>query len=363
MRSIAQTIPFLALTVLLSILFPNQSRGGDETLFLRDGRALEGSSLGIESGLLRWQTRDGERFWFPFEEIDRIEYPAPEFDISVAALLGYEPALPDIPPAPGETAIPNAATGVSPILSPASPGRYESAFGRFGARVDDVFKYGDSWTKRFEVGGRVLRGNTDEDFLSMGLKFEKKSEHRFAQIESGGQLSTKNGDPTSNRWFVNGTIDFNKQTEERWVWFATSKNEYDEFENLSYRGSLSTGLGYRFYKEPTRRLITRIGPGVTHERFYGPFRSRTTPDLFGEIEVLWPLFDRTSFEHTTSIYPSTEDIQVFRFVSTYGLLIGIDESKHWSLKLGLRHEYNSQPNDHREKSDYTASFTLVYTRN
>jgi len=380
MRSFTQTSILLAFTCLL-VLAPQYSRGDDaEILYLRSGKQLSGVSRGVESGLLRWQTPQGETISIPVDDIDHIECSVPSPVPVTAASSSDGSGSPDIPPAPPDS--PDAdEPGKSPSKAgDASPepdgdaaesaedetevmGRYEEVFGRFGAEVDDADDYWNSWTKRLEIGGRTLRGNTDEDYLNTGLKMEKKSDRRFAQIEAGGQFSRVRSVPTSNRWFANSTTDFNKQTEDKWVWFAASKNESDEFENLSYRGSLSTGLGYRFYNEPKKRLVTRFGPGVTYEHYYNPSVDRVSPDLFGEVEALWPLCDRTSLEHKTSIYPSLENINVFRFVSTYGVLIGLDEEERWSLKLGLRHEYNSRPNVGRETADYTASFMLVYTRN
>ena len=381
MRSFTQTSILLAFTCLLLVLAPPFAQGEDgETLYLRNGKQLSGVSRGVQSGLLRWQMSLGETITIPVDDIDHIEYSVPLPDPVTAATSADGNGLPDIPPAPEETpgasdhgASPSTTdddspeaegdAGVSAEEETHEPGGYEEAFGRFGAEVDDAADYWNSWTKRLEIGGRILRGNTDEDFLNTGLKMEKKSERRFAQVEAGGQFSRVRSVPTSNRWFANSTVDFNKLTEDKWVWFAASKNEHDELESLSYRGSLSTGLGYRFYNEPKKRLVTRFGPGVTYEHFYNPSVDRATPDLFGEVEALWPLYDRTSLEHKTSIYPSLESMDVFRFVSTYGLLIGLDEDERWSLKLGLRHEYNSHPNVDREKSDYTATFLLVYTRN
>jgi putative salt-induced outer membrane protein YdiY len=84
--------------------------------------------------------------------------------------------------------------------------------------------------------------------------------------------------------------------------------------------------------------------------------------LFGEVEFRWPLFDRMEVEHKSTINPSVEDFQIFRVVSNYGISLRLDESAKWNFKLGLRHEYNSKPNNNREKSDYTTNILLVYSR-
>jgi putative salt-induced outer membrane protein YdiY len=344
-----------------------------ETLYLRNGKQLSGISRGVENGLMRWEMPHGETITIPLDDIDRIEHRVPPAPLAEPS----EREIEQPPPAEGKTAASgeNDPGGTDPSATKEATdapteetiyemGSFERLFGNRGAPFfDRAIEVGNTWTKRLEIGGRLLSGNTEENFFNTALLFEKTTERFFTQIDAGGQYSAQQGNATSNRWFLNGNMDFNKRTEEKWVWFASSKNEHDEFENLLYRGTLSTGIGYRFFKEPKRRLITRLGPGVTYELFTDPPNNRVSPDLFGEIESVWPLFDRTSIEHKTSIYPSLQDIDVFRFVSTSGLLIALDEGERWMLKLGLRHEFNSQPNPSREKSDYTASVLLVYSRN
>lgn len=355
------------LCLILALATATTRASEPEVIYLRTGQQYSGISRGIDQGVLRWELPHGDVISIPIDDIDRIELPVP-----IAALPATEavpasseeaaspPGAPEAITTPSAAGVPSAALATETVHE---MGRFEAGFGSVGEKIDRIFAECDTWTKRIEFGGRWLIGNSDEQFVNVGYKMEKKLPQRFTQIEGGGQYGKSDGNVTSDRWFTNGTIDWNKETNEKWIWFATSKNEYDDFENLAYRGSLSTGLGYRFYNEPTKRLVTRIGPGVTYEQFNDPVVHRVTPDLFGEIESLWPLFDRTSFEHKTSLYPSLEDMEVFRFISTYGILIGLDDTEHWTLKLGLRHEYNSRPNVNREKSDITATFLLVYTRN
>jgi len=366
MGRFSQLVYLCCVTGILLLLAPAASRADEqETLILRNGQTWAGISRGIEGGMLRWEKPAGEVVTIPLDDIERIEHLVPLVPPPAPPEESVDGSPEPTPAAEDSTVVPAAEAPAESVVATEvhEMGRFESVFSRAGASIDETFGYCDTWTKRLEVGGRLLHGNTEEDFFNTGLLLEKRADKRFTQIDAGGQYSRSRRVATSNRWFVNGTMDFNKQAEEKWVWFAASKNEYDEFENLSYRGSLSTGLGYRFFNEPKRRLITRIGPGVTYERFNDPIVNRVTPDLFGELESVWPLYDRTSLEHKTSIYPSLDDLSVFRFVSTSGLLIALDEGEHWTLKFGLRHEYNSRPNTNREKSDYTASVLLVYTRN
>ncbi|MEX2286267.1 MAG: DUF481 domain-containing protein [Planctomycetaceae bacterium] len=323
------------------------ARGGEgEVLVFKSGERIAGTSLGFVDGTLRWQMSTGGVVGIPLDVVDRVEFTKATTDSS-------QPAAPD-------------SASTSEPAEPCDPDEDDET-GYF-YEVEEVFTdayhstitQAKKWTNRIEFGGQFLDGNSEQDSLTVKGLFENKQEHKFYQVESGGQYGRADGVNTSNRWFANGTCDCDNQG--NWITFITAKNEFDEFENLNYRGTYSTGIGYRFFNDDKRRLITRVGPGLTHERYIHPFDTRTSPDLFGEVEFRWPMFDRLELEHKSTINPTVEDLKIFRLVSTYGISLRLDEDARWNLKLGMRHEYHSKPNTGRENSDYTTNILLVYVR-
>ena len=232
------------------------------------------------------------------------------------------------------------------------------------APFDDAFELAigtvNEWTKRVEFGGRFLKGNSDEDHFALKGRFEKQTKNRYTEFDVGGEYGQNRKVRATNRWFGAGTWDFAK--EGQWIFYVSSKNEFDEFQNLDYRGTLSSGLGYRFFNEKQKRLIVRLGPAVTLEVFHRPVVRRTTPDVFAELESRWPLFARTQFENKTTLRPSVSDLHVFRLTTNSGLLVRLDDHERWRLKLGVRIDHNSRPNLDRMKTDFTTSLSIVYTR-
>ena len=219
----------------------------------------------------------------------------------------------------------------------------------------------EDWTKRFEIGGRYLAGNSEQETLNLGAKLEKHvSERQFAELDLKGDYGRNRGDTSSNRWTANGTYDFSQKGD--WILYITSKNEFNEFRNLNWKGTLSSGIGYRFFNEKKKRLIARIGPAVTHEFFYNPTVHRTTPDILAEMELLWPLRERSELENKLTIHPSVDDMSVFRLSNQSGLLFRVDEDGRWKLKLGFWVDYDSVPAAGRQNADYTSSLSLVYVR-
>ena len=339
---------FLALAAVLLLAAPLAAEE-PETLYLKGGNRLSGLSLGISDGMVRWRLPEDQEIAVPLSAIERIQYSPNDW-------IG----TPEVPHAEALSATDVGEAGGTKNDSGTTTRIVQAAYEQFSEACDVALHGVEDWTKRLQIGARFLDGNSNEDSIDFGANFEQKKRRRLTQLDFSGQYAKTESDVLANRWTANGNIDFDRDG--NWILFVASKNETDELENLTYRGTISSGLGYRFINEDDKRLIVRVGPGVTHERYHDPVMNRTTPDAFGELELRSPLFDRTHFEHKTTVNPSAEDLSVFRLVSNYGLLIDLDDDEKWSLKFGVRHEYNSEPNEDRKPNDYTSSILIVYQR-
>ena len=339
-------VPLLvSLILLFSAFFPSEASAEEtERLYLQGGTELSGTSQGFRDGHLRWEFSEGLELLVPLTSIERLEYPSPSWEEDPQGAIDAErfktPSDED---------------------SEREYGYWERNYSQFGHACERALGFVLHSTRRIEFGARFLDGNSDNDFLDASGRFEKITGDWISQLEFSGQYVQKDGDATSNRWTFNSTIDYDSGFDERWILFVTNKNEYDEFENLDYRGTYSAGVGYRFYNEGHRRLVTRLGPAVTVEVFRDPDNVRTTPDAFGETEFYWPLSEWIHYEAKSNIRLSLEDTDVFRIVSRHGLIMQLDDRGLWSLKLGMRYEYSSKPNPGRLRSDYTSSILVIYT--
>ncbi|WP_198000643.1 DUF481 domain-containing protein [Gimesia fumaroli] len=332
-----------------------------ETLYLKDGQYFSGESIGFEDGNILFRLSDGQVRSIMLGVVDRLEYNSTEEESadssSKEALLvnNENTALPPLPSVIDQVPVPD------PLdASPMPEQENESHFKQVEEVCDQCWDYVEVWTKRMEIGGTFLAGNTDRDYVTTGLFLEKSDNDNMFEFEIGGRWGQSNGVRDANRWYGNATLDLARTTD--WIVFVTNKNVYDEFENLDWRGTLSAGLGYRFINEKDKRLILRVGPGGTREIYNSPRLRRTTLDVFVEIEFRWPLSDHAQLEHKQTWTPSVDVAQILRVTTETGLLFKLDNKDRWNLRFGLLQVYNSFPNAGRKKSDYTGSVSLVYTR-
>lgn len=337
-----------------------------EVLILESGDELAGRSLGVVDGQLHWRLRNGEELFVPLSWVTRV-------DLDPAEPVPPTPIV--APPAP--PAAPSAESPPSPINSPAAAlaepeagwidrvPLYSQVQQGWLAASDGYAAFNEfarSWTRRINLGGQFIDGNAQTDLFNTQIEFEKSTPRQMRQIDITGNWGRSRGRQTANKWIANANFDWPLEEGDRWIMFFTSKNEYDAPANLDYRGTVSTGMGYRFHNEATKRLITRFGPAYTIEFFRDPYDHRESPDLFGEVELRWPVLKRAAFEQKTRVQPSVLDMELVRVFSTTGFLVDLDDKDRWKLRLGLNYTYNSQPNPGRVPSDFVSTVSLMYTR-
>lgn len=351
--------PLLCVIFTLSMGFTGVSNG-EETLYLKSGENLTGESVGIEEGNILFRLSDGEVRPIVLGLVDRLEFhSSKEGSDGPIQLMEHQVEQEGaVPPAVPPLITADPLDEVAPKSG--SDSVDDTAIDQIENYVDDYWEYVEIWTKRLELGGTFLGGNTDRDYITTSLQLEKSDNDNLFEFEIGGRWGQSNGVRDANRWYGNATLDVARTTD--WIVFVTNKNTYDEFENLDWRGTISSGLGYRFINEKEKRLILRVGPGGTREIYNSPRLRRTTFDVFVEVELQWPLSDHAKLEHKQTWTPSVDNVQVLRVTTESGLLFKLDNKDRWNLKFGLLQTYNSRPNAGRKKSDYTGSVSLVYTR-
>ncbi|QDT64649.1 DUF481 domain-containing protein [Calycomorphotria hydatis] len=338
-----------------------------EILVLTNGDRLSGQSLDFDGQGILWRFPHGGEIVIPLaliESFETMEPLVPEAKEQTATPSPISTALHTTEELPtGESTGHDTASEIEQVLHeediPFSAGE---AVYRFLWDSGDWFgEEISAWTKSFELGGAWTDGNSRTSTLTSGGSFEREYSRITSKLTWGGRYTTAQGVATDNRWWANSTFDYDYEGD--WFFFTTTRHEYNEFKDLKYRGTYSGGIGYRFVKEKDRRIIARLGPAVTLEYYDEPTGARQTPDMFGEFEIVWPMHERVDFELTSAVTPSMNDVSIFRMTNTSGLILHLDDRDKWAFRLGLRHEYDSQPNGDLLPNDITTTMQLVYHRN
>jgi hypothetical protein len=221
---------------------------------------------------------------------------------------------------------------------------------------------GDRLTpQRVEAGATYSSGTRDSWSALFKARWSVVEDRYEDELTFDGVYTEVDNERSNNEWIARDTFEWKRTDGLPWRWFVKTHAEYDEIEKLSFRGTVSTGLGYAWLDEDARKLITRAGPSFTHERFFDPADTNDKPELLGEVEAMWT-FGSIVVEHTSSVYPAFSEEDGIRLTDESGVLTPIGTSPFWSWKLGLRHQYNNKPNIDVARNTFQASLLLVYDR-
>ncbi len=140
----------------------------------------------------------------------------------------------------------------------------------------------DFWTAKFTLGLNVRSGNTDQVDYTAKTKIKRETSFSRYIMDYIGNISSTSGDETSNNHRVTGSYDI----------FITRRffvrplfGEYfrDPFQNIDYKVTIGTGVGYTLIDTSKTEWGIVGGPGYQETRFEsvlpGEDDKETTPAL------------------------------------------------------------------------------------
>jgi putative salt-induced outer membrane protein YdiY len=211
------------------------------------------------------------------------------------------------------------------------------------------------WTVTFEGSAVMKEGNTDR--IDARARFDAKRRtdmdllHFYAQV-----LYAEDNDVRSQNEYIAGTR-YRNDISDRWYWYLRSELEYDEFENLDLRATVTGGGGYFWIKKPEQELATSVGAGYRHES-YSDSRSEDSAILDLGLNYRLDIADWAQFTHETIYSPDVEEFSDYRITADTALVFPFKNDR-WKWKMGIRNEYNSNPDPGLDRLDNTYYTSLV----
>lgn len=154
-----------------------------------------------------------------------------------------------------------------------------------------------------------------------------------------------------------GGISYENMLNERTFWYTRLEMEFDEFENLDLRSTAAVGLGYYWLRKDDHELKNRLGIGYRHEAFNNDIsKDEAVLDLGLDYRV--DIAPWLQFTHSTTFSPGFEDFDDYRLDVDTAVILPLQSDK-LKLKLGIRNEYNSQPQSGIERLDNTYYANLM----
>ena len=138
-------------------------------------------------------------------------------------------------------------------------------------------------------------------------------------------------------------------------WYVRGAIERDEFEDIDLRTTAAVGLAWRPIDTKVRSLRWMLGVGYRYESFNNG-TSSDSPTLDLGMQHRWQLNDTLTMRNELTFSPQFKDFGNYLLTHDSSLELPVGASR-WTLRLGMRNDYKSDPMFGRKKLD-----TLWYTR-
>lgn len=218
-----------------------------------------------------------------------------------------------------------------------------------------------AWSGRTQLGVSGSTGNTSRVSVNGKASAQRETDFDRLDLSVGWRFARENGRETENE--VIGQARLERDYSDRWFVFGSVLLEQDAFEDLDLRSVLTAGTGVFLIQSEKQDLKLRFGAGYQVEAFKtSPTQEEAILSLGYDYRI--QLNGRLLFTHALTYMPSVEDpIKDFRIMSEAALDIPVTENKEWSVRIGVRNQYDRIPVVGNEKLDTFYSISLGYNFN
>ncbi len=200
----------------------------------------------------------------------------------------------------------------------------------------------NQWLYRADFDWNSKNGNTNSRKVAGTLhaKYEDGN-FRINTFLSGEQEVVEGNESQNNMRY---SFQYEDKDEPH-SWYSTTEARYDDAQNLEYRVSESLGYVHYLQKVAETELRLRCGGFVSSERFQGQSVSNPAGlDLgfygYYIFDNAWRVVSDIGYKLDANDFDNYDG-----YHESY-LEIPLDKERMWSLRLGLRHEYdNMVPED------------------
>ncbi len=226
-----------------------------------------------------------------------------------------------------------------------------------GEKSPDVIAAEPKWSAKIEVGLTGQTGNSENvSFLAAGEINRVTLTDRF-KLYTLDHYEKSNGS-TSAQQFLGGAS-YEADINDNLYWYVKTEGEKNVVESLKFRSTTTAGLGDFLVKKDDLIFKVHGGVGFQHESFdNGESNNSAVLELGEDLKLKvapWLLFI-----HDITYTPTFDDFGDYRLVMDNAGEIPLNPSQTWKIKLGLRNQYRSKPQNGSERLDSFYFLNLVY---
>ena len=212
----------------------------------------------------------------------------------------------------------------------------------------ELEKNKNPWSAKLELGLDGQTGNTERLAVNGKAEIHRVTSADRLTIYAKGRSSRENGTDTVKE--IIGGVNIEVDVNEKQFLYGRTELEFDKFENLDLRVTVTGGVGYFVFSKPDEELKLRAGIGFIHESFdTGDSDDRAVADLGWDYRKEFT--PHLVFTHSMTVLPSFEDIDDFRATMDNAVELPLNSDENWKLRVGIRNDYDSMPEPNIKRLD------------
>jgi putative salt-induced outer membrane protein YdiY len=219
----------------------------------------------------------------------------------------------------------------------------------------------DPWTYKAYADISSQEGNTDKDLYSLGLSAEYDDGDQKAKFFGTSKEGSTDGQKTDKEYRLGADYERLFGDPKHHSWYVRGGWENDEIEGIDYRVGAAAGYGYYWLKNDETTLRTRMGLGYIVEEYVDGTDKKDSVSLDLGFNYKQAVGDWATWETDVTYLPAVDDFGDYLMRHLSGISVPLTVQDDWSLflKLGVQHEYNSEPAEDRDELDTTYFLRLA----
>lgn len=201
--------------------------------------------------------------------------------------------------------------------------------------------FGTPWDMGVELGLNGSSGTSDTMSMRAGTALKRESRFSKFDFSTYYNRTVSEGLVTQNNATLNVKNDWLLDDSVPWTLFAKVDAFYDKFQAYDEQTNLDSGVGYRFWNEPSLNLTGRLGAGGSRE-FGGP-NTDWTPEGLAGVDYDQKITSAHKVCAKIEYYPDLEQTVNYRIVSEVSWEVALAQPSNLSLKISATDRYDSTP--------------------
>ena len=326
------------------------------TLVLVDGSRIEGNLKKIHNGVVYFETGFAGVLEIPQSQVTTLSSPEP---VAIRTESGEVFQGPVVSTTPGQLTIESSggpvSTGLGSVTSSWEPGEQDPIVAEREAFLEGQLR---KWVYQAGVDIRGSDGNSD--IFGAALNAEAVLEGPADRLILYGSYRYQETQGVRSEDEQKGGFKYTNFFSQKWGWYVREELERDTFEGIDFRSTTAGGLTYRFIQEERMSLEGSAGISYRYESYVDANQdSDGFAGLDFRLDYGWQFADWGQLTSFVTYNPTFEDFGNYLIEHESGINMPLGTSESWVMRLGINHQYNSEPSGGREKLDTTYFARLI----